>query len=145
KLPCQELVNLRQAHRQMVQTQTPELNFQPAFFWYGTQNQYHRWFSNLLRGNLGFSSRDMRPVSEIIAEAFSITIWLALAAFALVAVLGPVIAMVLSRKSALKLREVVFGFLYGLESIPLFIVALAFLSVAGFLGWFGAYPEQTGF
>ncbi|MFC5271245.1 ABC transporter permease [Adhaeribacter terreus] len=144
KVLCKDLENLRASFEKVVAHQHSALNYQPTFFWYGTQNQYHRWFGNLLRGDLGFSNRDMRPVSEIIAEAFAITIWLALATFVLVAISGPAIAMVLSRKSMESSRGAVLGFLYALESIPLFIMALVFLSVAGYLGWFGNYPEETG-
>ncbi|MBK0403332.1 ABC transporter permease [Adhaeribacter sp. BT258] len=144
KVLCDDLVNLQARFENVVAAQKPALNYQPKFFWYGTQNQYHRWFGNLLRSNLGYSSRDMRPVSEVISEAFEVTIWLALATFVLVAVSGPAIAMVLSRKSMHKSRGMVLGFLYALESVPLFIVALVFLSVAGYLGWFGSNPEETG-
>ena len=144
KVLCRDLANLQLQFEKMIASQTPALNYQPKFFWYGAQNQYHRWFVNLLRGELGFSNRDMRPVSQIMAEAFSITIWLALATFVLVAVSGPAIAMVLSRKSMQTSRGAVLGLLYALESIPLFIVALVFLSAASYLGWFGSYPEETG-
>ncbi len=39
----------------------PVRQWQPAFHWYGTQNQYHRWLGGFLSGNLG-QSVSGRPV-----------------------------------------------------------------------------------
>jgi len=55
---------------------------QPALVRYG------RWWGELLRGNLGDSFRERRPVREILAERIPITAALALTAFALSLVVG---------------------------------------------------------
>lgn len=125
------------------QTATPNRNYVPKLFWYGTENQYHRWFRNLLQGNLGISNRDARPVTEIIAEALSVTWWLALAAFALVTLLAPEIAMVLSRKSAKPWRNSFLNLLYALESVPLFVLALLVLALSSYAGWLYDFPEEV--
>ncbi len=41
----------------------------PTIRWYGTQNQYHRWLVNLLRGDLGISYQDKRPISAKLGDA----------------------------------------------------------------------------
>ena len=38
------------------------LLYAPAFYWYGFDNQYHHWFSNFLKGDLGRSCKDGRPI-----------------------------------------------------------------------------------
>ena len=128
---------------QITTTANPNLNYIPVLHWYGLENQYHRWFKNLLHGDLGFSIRDSRPVTEILAEAFGVTIWLALIAFLLVALLAPEIGMVLSRKSSSRGRFWVLNFLYGLESIPLFLVALFLLAICGVFGLLYDIPEEV--
>lgn len=35
--------------------------------------QYYKWFTNVLRGNLGWSFQQVRPVSELVAERVGIT------------------------------------------------------------------------
>lgn len=131
------------AFREVVQTQNPALNYQPRIFWYGTQNQYHRWLSQVFQGNLGYSIRDARPVTEIITEALSVTGWLALGVFLLVSLLGPAIGMFLSRKSKTNFQKPVLGFFYLLESLPLFVIGLAVLSLLSYWGLFEDFPEEA--
>ncbi len=128
---------------QVINGATPRLNYVPSFKWYGFENQYHRWFKNLLKGNLGFSSRDSRPVSEILGEAFAVTFWLALAAFLLVGLLAPELGMVLSLKSAGKWRGFILNLLYGLESVPLFLIALSVLALSSYFGLLYDFPEEV--
>ena len=45
----------------------------PALRWHGTDNQYHRWISKLLRGELGVSLLDRRPVGAKIGRALKWT------------------------------------------------------------------------
>lgn len=45
----------------------------PALHWYGTDNQYHNWISKLLRGDLGVSLTDRRPVGAKIGRALKWT------------------------------------------------------------------------
>lgn len=49
---------------QTVQKQaTPNKLLWPAMRWHGFDNQYHRWLSNFLSGDLGVSNRDFQSVS----------------------------------------------------------------------------------
>ncbi len=45
----------------------------PAFRWHGFDNQYHRWAGQILRGELGFSLADRRPVGPKIFAAAKVT------------------------------------------------------------------------
>lgn len=54
----------------------------PSFFswlpfprWNGLDNQFHRWFSKILQGDIGISSRDGRPVIDKLKEAIPWTLW----------------------------------------------------------------------
>ncbi|KAA9325034.1 ABC transporter permease [Adhaeribacter soli] len=131
------------AFQQIESSQTPALNYSPKIFWYGTQNQYHRWLRNLVQGDLGESYRDARPVSEIISEALSITGWLALVSFLLICFLAPAIAIVLSLKSSNSFRGALLNLLYVLESLPLFVIGLGALALVSYLGWLTDFPEEV--
>lgn len=56
--------------------------------------QYVRWLSGLLRGDLGITYRTQQPVMDVIAKSFMLTMWLALAGFAWSVVLGLLIGVV---------------------------------------------------
>ncbi len=45
----------------------------PALDWHGSNNQYHNWISKLLRGELGVSLNDRRPVGKKIGRALKWT------------------------------------------------------------------------
>ncbi|HSI91773.1 MAG TPA: ABC transporter permease [Adhaeribacter sp.] len=129
------------SYGRLVQSTGKAASFMPVLHWHGTENQYHRWFSQLLQGHLGYSSRDARPVSAVISEAFGLTFGLAFSAFILIGLLAPEIAMVLSRKSKRSWRAPILGVLYSLESLPMFLVALLVLGLASAAGWLSYFPD----
>ena len=54
----------------------------PSFFswlpspeWNGFDNQFHSWFSKMIHGDIGISSRDGRPVLDKLEEAIPWTLW----------------------------------------------------------------------
>ena len=54
----------------------------PSFFswlpspeWNGFDNQFHSWFSKMIHGDIGISSRDGRPVLDKLKEAIPWTLW----------------------------------------------------------------------
>ena len=57
----------------MLQNEAKMALFIPKITYYGTQNQFHRWFTNLLKGNFGTSHRDGKPVFDILIPPLSIT------------------------------------------------------------------------
>lgn len=126
---------VRRAARQALRARL-ELDL-PAFYltrqrgvwrWHGPRNQYHRWLARALRGDLGRSYRDGRPVSEMLREALTYTLPLT-AGGALLAGLGAVLlALRLAAQPAgSRLARWVRTGLTGLYTLPLFVVALALL------------------
>jgi len=57
-------------------TASTSKNYIPSLKWYGLNNQYHRWLSNFLKLDFGFSYADKRPVWSKIKEALPWTLWL---------------------------------------------------------------------
>jgi len=55
---------------------TPSKTYIPSIKWYGLNNQYHRWLSNFVHLDFGFSYADKRPVWSKMKDALPWTIWL---------------------------------------------------------------------
>jgi peptide/nickel transport system permease protein len=120
----EEVAALSAQWDEVVQTQQPWKNWIPSVRWNGLQNQYHRWLSGLLQGDLGHSTRDAVAVTHIIAEALSNT-WLLIGAglggsFGLALVLG----LGLSLPAGKKWQPTVLNGLYLVDTIPLFLLSL---------------------
>ena len=85
----------------------------------------------MLVGKLGFSSRDGRPVEEVLAEALRVTLQIAALTFLITGFAAIEIAILLSRKSMANFRKLGLGILYSLESLPVYILALMLLVFTG--------------
>lgn len=100
-----------------------------AWQWHGTHNQYHRWLTGLLRGQLGNSYRDGQPVTTLLRAALAYT--LPLAALALVLVLSAATALALvlatARSKTSGWRAATRLVLVSLQALPMFALALGLL------------------
>jgi peptide/nickel transport system permease protein len=99
----------------------------PVIFWHGRENQYHSWFSKLLQGSLGTSLRDERQVTAVISEALANTFWLMGTSFILIFVIAIELSIRLNQQRYKKWTSLIFGILYVLDSIPLFVIGLTML------------------
>lgn len=57
-----EVQLLQASFRQMIDQPSRHRLYLPALYWHGLDNQYHRWISHFLSGDLGRSCRDGRPI-----------------------------------------------------------------------------------
>ena len=60
---------MRLAYRNLVRHARPSRQLLPRLTWNGKQNQYHRYMTRLLHGDLGVSYADGRPVADKLAAA----------------------------------------------------------------------------
>ncbi|PHI21017.1 hypothetical protein CEQ90_04860 [Lewinellaceae bacterium SD302] len=60
---------VQESWRALADRASPGLLLLPTLRWYGTDNQYHRWLTDVLSGELGISTLDRRPVEEKIWPA----------------------------------------------------------------------------
>ncbi|WP_299708254.1 ABC transporter permease [uncultured Pontibacter sp.] len=115
---------------------------QPAFQWHGLSNQYHLWFSGMAKGNWGISLRDGRPVAQVLYEAIGNTWWLLLASMVFASLLAMELALLMIRRAGRKWRQITLPFLFLLDSIPVFVLAillLVLLASPAFLQLFPVY------
>ncbi len=121
--------------------QLKPLSERTTFRWNGTNNQYHLWMSEQLRGDFGVSFQDQRPVMDKIIERVPITAFLSLTSI----FLSFIIAIPIGIYSAAKSREnstidrAVSTTLFILYSLPNFWIAtmlIIFFGGGDFLAWF---------
>ncbi|TVR39096.1 MAG: ABC transporter permease [Cryomorphaceae bacterium] len=120
-------------------------SFIPVFQWHGIDNQFHRWLlghkgeGGLIRGDFGRSYRDNQPVAPILANAFSQTLLLAVAAWLLMFVVAVPAGLKLAQIDSPGKSRFWLYLLLVLYSIPgywLGTLMLTFLCSPDFLNWF---------
>jgi peptide/nickel transport system permease protein len=111
----------------------------PRIFWYGTENQYHRWLMGLLRGDWGVSYRDGRPVWALLRERLPVTAGLSLLSLLIVLLLALLIGAYTGRRRFSVVDRITTVGLLGLHALPSFWLAtmlLLLFGAGGVLGWF---------
>ena len=114
----------------------------PVVHWYGIQNQYHAWLSDLMQGDMGISLRNRRPVTQSIGEALSITLVMTITSLFLGWTISLLLAMLINLPATKKLEAIILNGLYLLDTIPLFLLALlllVFLTTGHFSGILPAF------
>lgn len=110
--------------------------------WNGRRNQYHRWLDAVLRGDLGTSFRDGRPVAARLETALACTVPLTGTAAALAIALALALAAGLARNPWW--RQPIMALLAALQALPLFVLAtgsLLLLANPDALNWFPTYDQ----
>ena len=100
-------------------------------------SRYFKWLGNMLRGDMGYSTSNRRPVAEVIGVRFQASIALMLLAWLFSGMLGFGIGCLMGRFNGSALDRVLKRVCLVMCSIPTFwigIVFLVFFSVT--LGWF---------
>lgn len=98
-----------------------------TWHWNGLRNQYHRWATQVLHGNLGQSYRDGQPVTTLLAHAIAYSLPLAAAAAGLAVAAALGLGLYLARTPRGWLPALVRAGLAALQVTPLFLLALALL------------------
>lgn len=131
----------RNAYATILKTQQPNKRFIPAFHWFGTRNQYHRWITKFLKGDFGTSYQDGRPVKEVIWSALRWTLILSFISILLTYLIAvPLGITSAANKGSIKDQSITTS-LFVLYSLPSFWVAtllILFLGGGDFLDIFPA-------
>jgi peptide/nickel transport system permease protein len=158
----------KNAFGRMVTERNSNAKLFPAFHWYGSNNQYHRWLfgdkpwlsslpwvddadvqynsKGFLRGDFGISYQDKRPVSSVIWDAMRWTFILS----TLSIILAYLIAIPLGVTSAVKkgttTERSITTVLFVLYSLPSFWIAtmlITFFCGGDYFDWFPAFGLGT--
>lgn len=137
--------------RQMLQIEanaTPLKSYIPVVNWHGYRNRFHHWFfgtdlagSGVIKGNLGESFRDSRPVSATLFPAFRITLLLAFITIVLIYIVSLPLGIKMARPGSVKFGARMVNLIFALYAMPSFwigMLMLTFLCSPEFLNWFPA-------
>lgn len=117
----------------------------PAITVHGSQNQYHRWISKTITGDLGISLIDGRPVSDKIREALrwtlNINVIAILLAFGIAIPLGVATARRAGQLTDRAISTVLFS-LYAIPSFWLAMLCIVFLSTSEYGSWLDWFPTS---
>ena len=106
--------------------------------------QYLRWLTAVLRGDLGISFRQNRPVTEVLAAHLGPTLLLAAAALAVQNVAGLLLGVVAARRAGRRVDHLIRAGSVLLYSLPTFWLGLMALAVASYgLGLFPSGHMQS--
>jgi oligopeptide transport system permease protein len=98
--------------------------------------QYWDYLTGLLRGDFGTQIASRRPVTDVLADAFPVSIRLALFAFAIELVVGIALGIVAGMRAGRLVDNLVLIFTLLLISVPIFVLGFIFKTVFAFqLGW----------
>ncbi len=130
----------------LIQVEKGSFWWWPKFYWHGTNNQYHRWISDVLRGNWGYSLRDGSPVGTRIYSALGYTLWLSLWSILLTFIPGIPLGLFLAVSEKKYLKNSLRTLVYGLYSTPLFWLAtllLIFFTSPDYGSWTHIFPSPA--
>lgn len=133
--------SLRAKYLTMKSSQNPYLKFVPTVSWNGWENQYHQWLTNLLKGDMGVSLRNQRPVTDNIGEALGVTLMMTIASLVLGWLLSFVIAIFINLPVGAALERPILSFLYFLDTLPLFLISFLLLLTFSSSNFSGILPS----
>ncbi len=108
--------------------------------------QYGLFWKRLFSGDLGYSYRQQRPVTEIISERFPATLKLAVFAVFFSVIFGITAGVIASVYQGRWPDKIVMGISLLGVSIPIFLLGLILIVIfSTWLGWFGTGYGNGGF
>jgi peptide/nickel transport system permease protein len=116
----------------------------PKLYWNGFSNQYHIWLSGILKGSMGRSTLDGRPVREIIFEAVQWTIFLVIISIVISFVLGISLGIFSSSTKHPWISKAVQFIAYLFYAMPIFFLAsllLIFFTTSDYGSWTNIFPS----
>lgn len=99
--------------------------------------QYWDWITNAFQGDLGNSFKYKMPVTELIGQRLSNTLWLAVVTLILTYLIAIPMGIISGRYNDSWADRLISGYTYVGYAMPLFIFGLLMLWIFGFyFGWF---------
>ncbi len=115
-------------------------NWFPKIIWHGFSNQYHRWASRFIQGDMGISYFDKRPVAELIAEAAPWTFLISVVSILIAFLISVPIGVWSSVHRGSSLDQGVSLFLFFLSSLPNFWIATLLIIFLGGGDYLNIFP-----
>ena len=136
---------LREAYTQILDEATPERLLQPALHWYGTDNQYHFWLFNFLRGDFGYSCRNGQAGADRLGGALWWTFIMSLPAILLSYLIAvPIGIRAATRRDSWfdRISTLILFLLYSLPSFWVATLLIVFVTTAEYGAWLDLFPTS---
>lgn len=122
---------------------TPAISVFPKLTWYGLENQYHIWLTNILKGDFGVSIVDGRPVSNKIGDAVAWTLRINIVAILLAFGIAIPLGLSMARKRGSRYDLVAGNTLFIFFAIPSFwlgTLLIVFFTTPEYSRWLDIFP-----
>lgn len=137
-----KLDEVKEKFRNISDNQLAYNKYIPVIYFYGTDNQYHHWMSNFIKGDFGISYQDKRPVASVLWEAVGWTMLLSSLSLFISYLIAIPLGVFSATNKGKRSERLISAFLFGLHSIPNFwlaTLAILFLCGGDYLDWFPAF------
>lgn len=122
-LPANPLPDVLQvAVSQLIAGADPGRMYRPAFYWYGIDNQYHKWLTGFLTGDLGLSRLTNKPIWDSLLFAMASTMIVNSLALLIAYLLAVPMGVAMARRRARSADKITRGLLLFLYAMPIFWV-----------------------
>lgn len=137
-----DYTQLKSSYSEIKSSATRWKHYVPNFHWYGIDNQYHKWITNFVTFDFGYSYQDRLPIADKIGDNIFWTFLMSIISI----VMTYLLSIPLGVFSALKRETWVDGLittllfiLYSLPSFWIAILMITFLCQSEYLDWFPSY------
>lgn len=116
----------------------------PTVRWHGSNNQYHAWLSNLIKGDFGNSTLTGKKVWPTVKSAMQFTLFMSIIAIIFTFTLGIAIGYFLAKNPEGRKQKILNELLFFLYSIPIFWLAtllVIFFTTDDFGDWTNIFPS----
>ncbi|KAA3653182.1 MAG: ABC transporter permease [Bacteroidetes bacterium] len=134
--------NITSAWLDLKNNKTRYANYIPHVQWNGFNNQYHQWLTNVLKGNLGQSYFDNKPIATKIKDALEWTLILSLISIfvaLLIAIPAGVYAATHENSKTDQFLSKLFFVFYSIPNFWLASLLLVFFTSNEYFNWFPGY------
>jgi len=139
--PARQIVGLRASEEQLEEVRE-ELGLNDPII-----VQYGRYVGDVLQGNLGYSYKSRKPVSSIIGERISVTVWLMVTGVLMTLLISVPLGVIAALRKDRAADQIIRGFgLLGLSMPSFWTGVILLLLVALKTGWFpaGGFGDTFG-
>lgn len=137
---------LKNSVLRILENKNPFNKYKPVIHWYGTDNQYHHWISNFIKGDFGISYQDKRPVSSVLWDALKWTFILSSLSIIIAYFVAIPLGVLSAVKKGTKTEKSITTTLFIMYSLPNFWIAtmlIIFFCGGDFFDWFPAFGLGT--